>query len=157
MWDIELWHGNIDIEWWKMLLIGLFFLVINAVIFLAMRYVRLETIREYGYPKRSRKSLKKRFAVYSVWDKLWLIRPTCDAEKKGLGLFLNLICHYISLLGLIASLAGFAGCMITLADGWAVILLIVPEMAAMAFSVVIMFIPDLIWSPSERRRYGLKT
>lgn len=156
MWIIELWHDNIDIEWWRMLLIGLFFLVANTVIFLAMWYCRLGTVKEYGYPKRNRKALKKRFAVYSVWDKLLLIRPTCDAEKKGPGLYLNLMCHYISLLALVVCLAGFAGCMITLADGWACTLLILPELIAMAFSVVVMFIPGLIWSPSERRRYGLK-
>lgn len=149
-------NDNISIEWWKMLLIGLFLLSANTAIFLAMWYCRLETIRECGYPKRSKKTLKKIFSAYSVWDKLLLLRPTCNAEKRGPMLFLNLICHYICLLALIAVWIGFFGCMITLADGWAVVLLIMPELAAMGFSAAVMFIPDLIYSPSERRRYGLK-
>lgn len=156
MWIVELWRDNIDIEWWRMLLIGLFFLVANAAIFVAMWCCRLSTVKEYGYPKRKRKTLKKRFAVYSVWDKLWLIRPTCDAERKGLMLGINLICHYLCLFAFVVSLVGFVGCMVTLADGWAVTLLIIPELAAMGATTAVMFIPDLIWLPSERRRYGLK-
>lgn len=69
---------------------------------------------------------------------------------------MNLMCHYICLLAFVVSLVGFVGCMVTLADGWAFTLLIIPELAAMGFTAVVMFIPDLIWSPSERRRYGLK-
>lgn len=153
---LALWNDNMDIEWWRMLLIGLFFLVVNAVIFLAMWCWRLSTVREYGYPKRSRKTVKKRFSVYSTWEKLLLIRPTREAEKKGLGLYMNLMCHYICLLAFVVSLVGFVGCMVTLADGWAFTLLIIPELAAMGFTAAVMFIPDLIWSPSERRRYGLK-
>lgn len=151
-----LWNDTFSIEWWKMLLIGLFLLLANTAIFFAMWYCRLETIRECGYPKRSRKTLKKIFSAYSVWDKLLLIRPTHNAEKRRPMLFLNLICHYICLLALIAVWIGFFGCMITLADGWACVLLIMPELAAMAFSTAVMFIPDLIYSPSERKRYRLK-
>lgn len=153
---LTLWHDNIDIEWWKMLLIGFFFLVVNAIIFVAMWCWRLSTVKEYGYPKRSRKAVKKRFSTYTTWEKLLLIRPTREAEKKGLMLCINLICHYICLLAFAVSLIGFVGCMVTLANGWAITLLIIPELAAMGATTAVMFIPDLIWSPSERRRYGIR-
>lgn len=156
MWIVELWRDNIDIEWWRMLLIGLFLLVANAIIFMATWYLRLSTVKEYGYPKRSRKALKKRFSTFSAREKLLLIRPTREAEKKGLMLCINLICHYLCLLAFVVSLVGFVGCMVTLADGWAVTLLIIPELAAMGATTAVMFIPELIWLPSERRRYGFK-
>ena len=54
-WMVKLFHENITIEGWKMFLIGLVILVFNFVLFLAMWYVRRETVFEVGYPKRNKK------------------------------------------------------------------------------------------------------
>lgn len=151
-----LWNDNIYIEWWKMLLIGLFFVTMNTSIFLAMWYVRRGIACEYGYPKRNKKSMKKKLAQYSVLEHLLLIRLTHEAERKGPLLCINLICHYISLTALVVCFCGFGGCMITLADGWALSLLTISELAALVFSVLIEFIPHLIWLPSERKRYKFR-
>lgn len=152
--DIKiLWHDSIAIEWWKMLLIGLFFLALNLCIFLAMWYVRRGSIIEYGYPKRNKKSIKKKLASYSFWDNLFLLRLCREAERKGPMLWICLMCHYICMIAAGASFIGFVGCMLTLADGWAIMLLVVPELAALFITVSIQFIPDLIWLPSERKRY----
>lgn len=155
--DIKtLWNDNISIEWWKMLLIGLFFVAMNISIFLAMWYVRRGVVCEYGYPKRNKKSMKKKLASYSTLGNLLLIRITHEAEKKGPLLYINLICHYICLTALLTSFFGFGGCMITLADGWAMSLLVISEIAALLFTVLVEFVPHLIWLPSERKRYRLR-
>lgn len=151
-----LWHDNISIEWWKMLLIGLFFISMNIIIFLAMWYVRHGIVCEYGYPKRNKKAIKKKLSSHSILDNLLLIRLSREAERKGPLLYINLICHYICMAALGVSLLGFAGCIITLADGWALSLLAISELAALFFTVLIEFIPHLIWLPSERKRYNLK-
>lgn len=155
--DIKaLWHDNITIAWWKMLLIGLFFIGTNISIFLATWYVRRSVVFEFGYPKRNKKTIRKRLASYSVLDNLLLIRLTREAERKGPLLCINLICHYICMGALNASFLGFLGCMATLADGWALSLLVISEWAALLFTVFVEFIPHLIWLPSERKRYGIR-
>lgn len=153
---IALWNDNIYIAWWKMLLIGLFFIVVNFTIFLAMWYVRRGIVCEYGYPKRNKKSIKRMLASYSILDNLLLIRLSRRAERKGPLLYINLMGHYICMVALGVSLIGFAGCMITLADGWALSLLVISELAALLFTVLIEFVPHLIWLPSERKRYKLR-
>ena len=155
--DIKaLWYDNISIVWWKMLLIGLFFVVINISIFLAMWHVRRRVACEYGYPKRNPKKIKKKLASYSMLDNLLLIRLTFEAERKGPLLYLNLMCHYICMAALAVSFHGYVGSMITLADGWALSLLVVSELAALFFTVLIEFVPHLMWLPSERKRYKLR-
>ncbi len=151
-----LWNDNITIEWWKMLFIGLFFMAVNLTIFLAMWYVRRNIVCEYGYPKRNRKSMKKRMAAQSVLDNLLLIRLSRESERKGPLLYINLMCHYICMVALGVSFFGFVGCMITLADGWSLSLLVTSELAALLVTVLIEFVPHLIWLPSERKRYKLR-
>jgi hypothetical protein len=151
-----LWCNNISIAWWEMLLIGIFFIAVNLIIFLAMWYVRRAVLCECGYPKRNKKSIKKKLKSYTVLDNLLLIRLIYEAERKCPLLYISLACHYISILAMGVSLVGFLGCMLTLADGWTLTLLVVPELACLGFTVLIEFIPDLIWLPSERKRYRFK-
>ena len=152
----ELWNDKITIELWKMILIGLFFFVMNLTIFIAMWYVRQGVICEYGYPKRNRRSLKKKIATYSILGKLSLVCLTREAERKGPLLYITVICHYICAVALCISCFGFTGCLFTLADGWALTLLVISELLALFFTVLIEFIPHLIWLPSERKRYSRK-
>lgn len=155
--DIKgLWNDSISIEWWKMLLIGLFFTIMNICIFASMWYVRRSVICEYGYPKRNKKAIKKKLASHSVFDNLFLIRLTREAERKGALLYISLICHYVCMVALGVSLIGFGGCLVTLADGWAMSLLIMSELVALFLTVLIEFVPHLIWLPSERKRYKLR-
>lgn len=151
-----LWHDNISIVWWKMLLIGAFFLMLNSGIFLSMLYFRRGVAIEYGYPKRNKKSLRKRLANHSIWDKLLLFRITREAERKGALLYINLGCHCLNMTALFLSCIGFVGCMLTCAEGWALTLLTISEIGALFITVMIEFVPHLIWLPSEKRRYRLK-
>lgn len=153
---ITLWCDNITIAWWKMFLIGIFFIVMNLIIFLAMWYMRRDALCECGYPKRNKKSMKKKLKSYTVLDNLLLVRLVSEAERRCPLLYISLVCHCISVLAMGVSLVGFVGCMLTLADGWALTLLVVPELACLGFTVLIEFIPDLIWLPSERKRYRFK-
>lgn len=153
---VKLWNDHLSIEWWKMLLIGMFFLLTNTIIFFAMWYVRRGVALECGYPKRSKKTMKKKLAAYSMIDHVLLIRLTAEAEKKGPLLYINLVCHYLNMAALGATFCGFVGCMITLADGWALTLLTMSELGVLFITVSLEFIPHLIWLPSERKRYRWK-
>jgi hypothetical protein len=146
-------YQDASISWWKMLLLGLFFLFLNASLFTVMWYVRKHAAIEYGYPKLKKKAIQKIQADYSFLDQLLLIRITLDAKRQGFFLYLNLICHFANLLGLCGCLIGFIGAMVTLADGWALTLLIKTQLVILFYSVLIEFIPHLIWLPSERKRY----
>ncbi len=152
----EIWNDRLPIKWWPMFWMGLFFLVANTVIFLAMWYVRRGVAIEYGYPKRNRKTMRKKLAKYSLLENILLLRLTKEAERKGMMLYINLVCHFLSMAALGTSIVGFFGCMITLADGWALTLLIVSEIAILFVTGIFEFIPHLIWLPSERKRYKWK-
>ena len=125
----------------------------NICIFLAMWYVRRGVVCEYGYPKRNKKSMKKRLATHSKLDNLLLLKLTREAPRKGTMLHINLFCHYLCMIALGFAFLGFIGCMVTLADGWALLLLLFSELVALFVTVLIEFIPHLIWLPSERKRY----
>ena len=153
---VELWNDDISIEWWKMLLIGIAFLTINIIIFLAMWYYRRNVVIECGYPKRNRKSIKKKISAYSFVENILLLRLTVEAEKKCVLIYINLICHFLSIIALAISVCGFVGCMITLAEGWSLMLLSTAEIGIMLITVAFEFVPHLIWLPSERKRYRIK-
>ena len=153
---VKLFHENITIEGWKMFLIGLVILVFNFVLFLAMWYVRRETVFEVGYPKRNKKYIKKRMRDYSFLNKIFLFKISRNAERKSFMLIINLVCHWLNLLSMLSCVVGFVSCMITLASGWALSLLVFPVLTIMLLTVLFEFIPHLIWLPSERRRYRFK-
>ena len=145
---------HISIEWWQMLLAGSALLIINVLIFLLFSMVREGNVIEYGFPKMKNKTLKKRLKTYSIPARLLLINLTIDAKRKGFFLILNLICQFLNVLSMISCFVGFVGCMITLADGWCFMLLLASVITVNLALTAIMFIPDLLCLPSERRKYS---
>lgn len=156
-WIIDSWNDNVQFEYWQMFLIGMFFLLCNFGIFAAMCYCRVGIVKEYGYPNKKHKN-KKRISMpkAKLLDYIFLIRITKHAPNRGFMLYLNFICHYINLFSFLLSVFGFVACMVTLADGWALILLIVSVIGAFALTALIEFIPQIIWVPSIRKRYSSK-
>ena len=152
----KLWNDGVQTEWWEMLLFGLFFLFCNFVLCLGFMLMRHGVAIECGYPKRSRKFMRKRLKNFSITERITLIRLTREAESKNLMLYLNFCCHWANLIAFFISIIGFFGSIITLAEGWAVTLLIIPMPAAMFVTAAIEFIPSFIWLPSVRRMYTHK-
>lgn len=150
-----LWCEHVDFTWWQMLLIGVFFLLMNFCVFVAMWYARKSLAIEFGFPKRNKKAKKIKKHQYSFLNDLFLIRVTKEAERKGFFLYLNLFCHFTNFVGYIACIIGFIGSILTLADGWALTLLIASELLVLFLCTIIEFLPHLIWIPSERKRYRL--
>lgn len=149
----SIWHDSISVGFFQMLLLGLFFLIADTVLFLAMWYMFRGAIIEYGYPKRSRKAMEKKLKSYSKLEELLLIRLVREAKRRGVFLWINLIFHFVNIVAFLSSVVGFAGAMVTLADGWAFALLLFPEITVLFFTTVLGFVPQMIWMPSERKRY----
>ena len=152
---IELWNEDVDMELWLAILTGLFFLVCNFVLFGVMWFCRKGALQEYGYPKRKRKYLRKRFKEYSFAEKLFLVRLVREADQIGLYSYMLLLFNFLNTAAFGVSIVGFVASCITSA-GWARFLLIMPVFTVFGVTVILEFIPDLIWLPSERRRYKRK-
>ena len=155
-WFISLWSDNISIAWWKMLLIGTFFLALDFLIFIASWFIRREIILECGYPKRNRKTINKRVSTFSVLERFLLLRLVKEAEKPSSFLCFSLICHFFSMLGFFSCFVGWVACLITLANGWCLMLLIFSEITTFFITGVIEFIPHWLYVPSIRRKYRMK-
>ena len=137
---LDFWNGHSHFAWWQSLLICLFFLLANSLLFLAVWYLHRETILECGY--KNVKAARKRFKEQSPVEKLLLTRLVHEAPKPHFNLILRLVLNWSNL--------------VLAAAGWAMTLLLGSGLCSLLFSVGISFIPDLLWVPSERKRYGLR-
>ena len=149
---LNLWNDHAHYAWWQAVLIGLFFLALNAATLFVVWYLHRETILECGY--KNAKSARKRFKQQSPAEKLLLTRLVREAPKPHFNLKLRLVLNWSNLVFSGASLIGFFGTVLTCGAGWALMMLC-SGFCSLFLSVVICFIPDLLWVPSERRRYGL--
>jgi len=152
---VDMWTTANTYLWWQMLLIGLFFLICDFVMFIAAWWIAKDHIVECGYPKRSRKSIIKRWKPYSFLDKLFLIRLCREAECKCFMIYFEIVLYFLNVLAFFACLTGFVCGMVTSGDGWTMTLLVIPQISALCIKVALGFIPDLIFIKSERHRYVL--
>lgn len=82
-WLIEIWNEKVDIVYWKILLISLFLLLMNVVLFFALWYVHRGAIIRYGYPKRKAKYVEKLTKEFSFIDNILLFKLAKLADRKG--------------------------------------------------------------------------
>ena len=150
---LNLWNDHAHYAWWQAVLIGLFFLALNAATLFVVWYLHRETILECGY--KNAKSARKRFKQQSPAEKLLLTRLVREAPKPHFNLKLRLFLNWSNLLFAGVCFLGFLGTVATCGAGWAVMMLLCSGFFSLFLSVGICFIPDLLWVPSERRRYGL--
>lgn len=155
-WVYNLWNDTISVELWQMFLVGLALLGINFTIFIALCFLRCSVAMETGYPKRNYKFMKKKMKSYSFIDRILLIKLTQGAEKKGTMLYCNFIFHCMNLLALVLTIIGYIGSLITLADGWALWLLVASEFIMLLLTLPIEFVLHSLFLPSERRRYRMR-
>lgn len=149
---MNLWTGHAQYVWWQAVLVSLFFAAFNSLTFFVIWYMHLETILECGY--KSRKTARKKFKTHTRIDRILLTRLVREAPKSNPILKLRLVLNWSNLLCAGVCFIGFIGTVITCGQGWALVLLMCSGFFSMFFSVGISFIPDLLWVPSERKRYG---
>lgn len=71
----ERWNENAGLEWWQMLLVGLFLLVCATGICGAFCFARHGVIIQCGFRKRSAKAMRNYLKSYSFLDQLLLFPP----------------------------------------------------------------------------------
>ena len=152
-WLIENWNTRIDIYYWKILLISLFLLLMDVVIFFALWYVHRGAIIRYGYPKRKEKYVEKLTKEFSFIDKILLFKLAKSADRKGFFIILQLIFNCLTILSFLCVCGGLLGNILFPGGGWSMLLMIIPMFFTMIITTGIGFIPDLICIPSERRRH----
>ena len=149
----SLWQDHLEWQVWKTIFIGLFFLLCNLFLFLILVYVRREIIFLLGFPKRKKKYLKKKIQSYTVIDRILLVKLINQAETNHIAQYICLVCNFIHILACMVSCVGFVSAIITSVDGWALTLLVFPIIFTLFFSCIFEILPQLIWFPSERRRW----
>ena len=127
------------------------------VIYLAMHFVFCYQIEEIGYAgKHKARRLKKMKKQLGFWDKFFIISISNNVSQHGFLAFLIFIANFITVV--ICPVFSVVMCVVLFFTG--------TESSAFDFSVkipvcwlggytVLSFIPDLLFNPSERKRYGL--
>ena len=150
----ELWYSCGNFIWWQAILIALFFLVSDAVICILHWYTQRARILEYGYPKiHERKSFKKRLKNDSLAEKILMIRLCLAANKSGFFLWICWLMNLLNIISAVAAIVGAVGIVVTRGDGWAMCLAVMFPFGCLMGATALLFVPDLFFLPSERKRY----
>lgn len=127
------------------------------VIYLVMHFVFCYQIEEIGYAgKHKARRLKKMKKQLGFWDKFFIISISNNVSQHGFLAFLIFIANFITVV--ICPVFSLVMCIVSFFTG--------TESSAFDFSVkipvywlggytVLSFVPDLLFNPSERKRYGL--
>lgn len=153
---INLIYSQIDISFWLYLLTATFFLILNVVLGAFVLYAHYGRIQGVGYPRRTEKYVKRRYMNKGWLDKLFLYTITKKAENVNLLIYLNFLSNFALVLSIASAVAGYLVGLVQSAfatvGGWVFVSIFSPFLITMV-GTAIMFIPDLIWWPEERRRY----
>lgn len=157
---VELWNTDSHLELWQAFLLVIF-VTFNFGLFCVSWFLRKAALLEYGYPKRKAKTLNKRFKEYSFLEKLFLVKVVKDSDQKGFYSYLLLILNFANIVAFFSCVVGYIAVLLTcisegIVPGWATVLVLIPVFGVFLGSFAITFIPDLIYLPSERRRYKWK-
>ena len=152
----DLWYSNANFSLVTTIFLTVFFGVTALFCYGITWYFQMSSMAEYGYPKISRKTFQKRFKQYTTVEKIMLTKLKRFATKKGFMLQLCWMINLLNLLFAVISSIGLIGFVITHGSGWSVVLSFFLPFESCLLFVAIRFIPDLIWLPSERRRYFRK-
>ena len=157
---ILIWNrGHEDVSFWTAVLLSVVMVFLNLLISFMIWYLIKGSIREFGYPKSDRKTIKKRiakrFKSYSIWNKITLFQFSREVQRRGLYIALCVMCNMFNCLCAFSCIIGAIGTIATRADSWALALLICSGMLSFLVCAVLVAIPSIFFLPSERRRYKL--
>ena len=153
---ISLWTEKPGFTWYQALLIALLAVALNCGFCFINYYLRKETILECGYRKTRLRRVRKAMKAWSFADRFFLRRLVSEATESSPMLPLSLFLNYLNIVCLCILPIGLVCAIATCGDGWALILCGFPGIFSLFFSTAVTIVPDLLWVPSERRRYGIK-
>lgn len=132
-------------------------LLMNLVSFVVQWYLQYDGVLEYGFPKRGRKYIKKRISQYSLFQRILIFPLVKTTEKKGFFLYLCLAGFYcVTVPAFVICIFGFIGALYTGGAELTLTILFEAGIDSLLITAAIRYVPDLIWLPSEQRRYGIK-
>ena len=153
---VPLWNQATSYTWWQALLIGTLCFLIDTFLCIANWYIRKETILECGYKRSRARRIKKEIKQWPWKDKILLRRLAREATERSPMISLSLFLLYLNALCGLAAGIGYIGTIFSCGAGWAMVLQFYSGPFTLFFSTAVTFVPDLLWVPSERKRYGLK-
>ena len=148
-----LWESNAEFSFGTSVALAMFFLGVSVFCYGLTWYLQMSSMVEYGYPKRSEKSMRKKFKQHTTVEKITLTKLRRFATRNGFMLQLCWMINIVNLLFSVISSVGIIAFIVTRGSGWSGVLALFLPVGSCLLFVAIRFIPDLIWLPSERRRY----
>ena len=155
----EQWVQPVTGKWWEIVVFAIFyFTIVDIGICFGFSFIHYGMIKEVGYPKLAahKKKWKKYTKNYSLWERFSMVRLTLNAENMSFYLILNLFFQWVMIAAMFVCVIGFIGSLVSVHSGWTRVLLKYPLVCAAAIDLIVTFIPDILFVPSERRRYRLK-
>ena len=152
----DLIHSQIDMSLGLYLLVGTLFTILNVFLGAIFWYGHYGRIKEVGYPRRNEKFVKRRYMNKGWLDNLFLYTITKKAENVNLLIYLNFLSNFALVLCTVSAVVGYliglVQSIFSMVGGWVFVSIFSPFLM-LILGTAIMFIPDLIWWPAERRRY----
>ena len=153
---LNLWHSNADYTLWEAIWISTIFFILNLGLSIATWFLQKEVILECAYSKSKRKKIRREFKTFSFYQKMLLGRLAKNGTQSNPIIVISLIINYLNVIAVIIGLIGYVGAVITCGDGWAMILTMCYGFGILCLSGIVHLFFDLLFVPSERRRYGIK-
>ena len=151
----NMWTQNADLTLWQSIWISSIFFCANIFLCVVNWFLQKETILECGYSNSAKKKEIKKFKTFSIVEKITLVRLVNDCQKYNPIIPLCVILNAINLLAVVAEIVGYISTIITRGHGWAIVLTLSSGFTWLMICTAIRFLPDLLYVPSERRRYGI--
>lgn len=149
----DLWRDNADFSVLQSLCIGTFFLSCGLLVALATWAMQQGAILEYGYPRIKDKRKRKLLKTFSFFERVTLTRLCREAKRRSAVLWLYWTINLCNGLSVFVCIASYIAVLFTGGAGWAMILLFAPW-TVFVLSSIVRFVPDLLFLPSEKRRYS---
>lgn len=153
---LNMWNGNADYTLWQAVWISTLLFFLNLSLSIATWLMQKEIILECAYSKSKRKKIRQEFKTFSFGDKILLRKLAKSATKHNPIISISLYINYINIIAVFVGLIGYIGAIITRGNGWTMMLTMCYGFGILCLSGIIHLVLDLIFVPSERRRYGIK-
>lgn len=127
------------------ILFAVIFYIFDIILFFSAYSIRMYSLMEYGYPKRSEKYRRRKKRSYPFVERILMYKVAKNAERKCKLVTLELSLQFFNLFSFVISTVGFVATIVTRFAGWAGLLVLCTQLFSFFVQVIIDWLPSRIF------------